>query len=150
MFLCVLVASFDAVKSVARCPNSNTVGYFPKCDCDGENSGYNFDARKCQTMCPPTSEGLHPNCVCRYGGTYDIATNSCTNPKCPRHTTIESSYPNCKCTGNNYEYNEYLNECYLVCPEDSIGRFPDCSCNDKLKGFNKGEKNKRKLDMEFL
>lgn len=91
-------------------------------------------------MCPSQSDGVFPNCTCRYGGAYDNVTNSCPNPECPKNTTIDSVHPNCKCTERNKEYNEYLNECYLVCPEDSTGYFPDCKCSDKLRGFDKGKR----------
>lgn len=79
-------------------------------------------------MCPSQSGGDFPNCTCRYGEADDNVTNSCPNPKCPKNTTSGSVHPNCKCSKRNEEYNEYLNECYLVCPEDSTGYFPDCKC----------------------
>ncbi|XP_031619942.1 multiple epidermal growth factor-like domains protein 11 [Contarinia nasturtii] len=132
--LFILLICVDFVRSQARCSN-NKAGYYPKCDCDGENYGYN--GISCVLMCPSISEGVYPKCKCRYGANYDKLTNSCPNPKCPKNSTADSVYPNCKCTGNNQEYNVYLNECNLVCPEDSIGYFPDCKCNDEFLGFNK-------------
>lgn len=95
-------------------------------------------------MCPSISEGVFPNCKCRYGETYDNVTYSCSNSQCPENTTIDSIYPKCKCMKKNHHYNEYLNECYLICPEDSTGYFPDCKCNDKIKGFNKGKQTGKK------
>lgn len=138
VFLCVLLPSFALRPSMIKCPN-NKVGYFPKCDCEGENYGYSNRDRECRLMCPSISDGVFPNCTCRYGGAYNNMTNTCPNPSCPKNTTADSVYPNCECTGRNYKYNEYLNECYLVCPEDSSGYFPNCRCKDKFKGFNKGK-----------
>lgn len=89
-------------------------------------------------MCPSISDGVYPECKCRHGKSYDNETNSCPDPQCPLNTTVDSVYPKCKCLGKNREYNAHLNECYLVCPEDSIGFFPECQCNDRLSGFNKG------------
>lgn len=143
VLISVLITNFDLVQSDVRCRNTNTVGYFPKCDCEGENYGYSFEDKECKLMCPSISEGQYPNCKCRYGGTYDKVKNSCPNPKCPEASTADSIYPNCKCTGKNYDYNEYLNECYLSCPEDSAGYFPNCKCHEQMKGFNKGKWIKR-------
>lgn len=92
-------------------------------------------------ICPSISEGEYPpNCKCRYGGEYDVETNSCPDPICPTNSTTHQFYPNCKCNGKNREYNSYLNECVLSCPEDSIGRFPNCKCDDATTGFSKGIK----------
>lgn len=146
VFICIWiwVCTINLVDSVARCPNTNTVGFFPKCDCEGGNYGYNFQDRKCKLMCPSISEGVFPNCTCRYGRTNDDVMNLCPNPQCPKNSTADSIYPNCECKGTNYKYNEHLNECYLVCPEESTGVFPNCKCNNEIEGFNKGKRIKTK------
>lgn len=141
LFLCVYFILFDFVNCDGRC-SDNTVGFYPKCECEQKNYGYSekhIYVRDCIPLCPSISDGNHPNCSCRYGDAYDTLRNSCPNPICPKNTSTDSMYPKCKCIGKNYEYNEYLNECYLDCPEDSIGYFPNCKCEDETKGFNKGK-----------
>lgn len=123
----------------SRCKN-HTVGYYPKCHCE-DGYAYQLATGTCEMTCPTISEDDgYPNCWCRYGDEYDNSTNSCPNPKCPNLSTNDSVYPNCKCTGKNYVYNEYFNECFLICPEDSTGYYPDCKCDDPKKRFSKGKK----------
>lgn len=138
-FVCVLLL-YISISSVrlqysGRCLD-NTVSFYPKCNCDAENEGFN--GFQCEAMCPSISDGVYPNCTCRYGKTYDGTKNSCPEPTCPLNTTRDSFFPKCKCAGENYEYSEYLNECYLVCPENSTGSYPNCRCNDDGSGFNNG------------
>lgn len=136
--------SFGLVTPQARCVD-NTVGFYPKCECKEENYGYREDAiytRECVLRCPSISDGDYPDCKCRYGDAYDNVTNSCPHPKCPIDTTSDSVYPKCKCTEKNHQYNGYLNGCFLVCPVDSSSYFPNCRCDDQMKGFNKGNDTK--------
>lgn len=139
IFICVFAAYIGIVRSqfTVRC-RDNTVGYYPKCNCEGEN--YGFSGFKCEPLCPSISDGVYPECKCRYGRPYDNATNSCPDPQCPLNTSTDSVYPKCNCSGRNYEYNAHLNECYLVCPKHSSGYFPECRCDDRFAGFNKGNK----------
>lgn len=85
--------------------------------------------------CPPQSDFINGECVCRYGPDYDHETLSCPNPLCP----IEAigTYPNCTCIKENDQYSVYVNECYNVCPIDSVGIWPNCECNDPKLVFDK-------------
>lgn len=76
-----------------------------------------------ESSCPSIADGSHPYCECRYGDKYDIETHQCPNPQCPTNSTTESKFPDCDCSGvgKNYDYSTYLNECFLVCPENSTG-----------------------------
>lgn len=136
--ICVIIFCIDTVKLQYsnRCWD-NTVGYYPKCHCDTQN--YGFNGFRCEPMCPSISDGIYPNCKCRYGHTYNNVSNTCPQPNCPSNSTADSIYPNCICKGKNYVYNEHLNECYLSCPEDSVGFYPNCKCDDKSAEFNKGK-----------
>lgn len=87
--------------------------------------------------CPTISDGYPPDCICRYGLPYDSETNTCPNPECPTSSIAEPSYPNCRCTEKNFDYSEYINECFRVCPENSTGYWPSCICDDVLAKFDK-------------
>lgn len=144
--MCILIAHAACAETnpysgysyiLPRCLNSS-VGYYPKCEC-ADNYGYKDFEQKCVLRCPAMGAGEYPFCECpRHTNGYDFVTNSCVSPKCPSNTTADSVYPNCQCTGKNYVYNEHLNDCFLACPEDSSGYFPNCKCDDEKKGFGKG------------
>lgn len=89
------------------------------------------------SSCPSISTGYPPDCICRYGPAYDNATNTCPMPECPTASIPQPSYPNCTCTGKNFEYSAHINECFRFCPEDSSGYWPTCTCDDKSTGFDK-------------
>jgi len=137
LIICVCYSPASSI-NLHSCPNQ-LESYYPKCGATEENIGYDTRDSKYVSICPSISSGQYsPNCRCRYGGSYVASTNSCPDPKCPTKSVTNGSYPNCECTESNEEYNAYLNECVMKCPENSTGRFPDCKCNDKSEGFSKG------------
>lgn len=88
--------------------------------------------------CPSISRGIvSPFCECRYGPEYDNATNTCPNPECPTASIATSAYPNCTCTEKNFDYSAYINDCFRVCPENSTGYWPTCTCDDPFAIFDK-------------
>lgn len=46
------------------------------------------------------------------------------------------TYPDCIYTEVNFDYNTFTSECSGVCPEKSIGSWPNCTCEDRLTTFN--------------
>lgn len=87
--------------------------------------------------CPPISDGdFSPYCTCKYGPPYDEVTNTCPDPKCPPES-IDFGYPDCFCFERNSDYSAYTNECFRVCPVNSSGYWPNCTCDDKLAQFDK-------------
>lgn len=88
-------------------------------------------------LCPSISQGYPPYCACRHGGAYDNVTNTCLDPECPAASIAEPAYPNCTCTEPNFAYTAYVNECFRVCPENSTGYWPDCTCDNEFAIFDK-------------
>lgn len=86
--------------------------------------------------CPSTSDGFHPYCECKYGSKYDEATNTCPNAECPFNIST-GMYPDCTCLQKNFDYSNYLNECFRFCPDNSSGYWPQCNCDTDGYVFDK-------------
>lgn len=50
---------------------------------------------------------------------------------------LESYFPKCNCTGDNYGWSYSENKCKIICPSISDGEYPNCECRFGDKYDNK-------------
>lgn len=110
-----------------ECPE-NSAGIYPNCEC--KNFLFSTLYGEC-IECPENSSGIYPNCkyeVDRHE--FSAYINECYIA-CPVNSVRFALHPFCKCSLKYYyDANEFICKFIdrAVCPLDSIGVAPDCTC----------------------
>ncbi|XP_037033965.1 uncharacterized protein LOC119072778 [Bradysia coprophila] len=128
---CVCENGNTGVDNCSSCPWTSE-GVFPNCICKKSKKPimkHPFYGDYTCLECPDDSDGVYPDCICNNEfAYYENITNNCRT--CPDETKRIEGFPYCTCLDENSSFVPEVGFC-RKCPYDSIGKYPNCTCNER-------------------